>query len=144
MISKTPRLTEADDAGTALSSRLRKLLAVTHGTVRQVLGGVYETSPHSMSTERAVSHFNQFKSAHRQGLLTKTINQRLVIALNGKGTAYFDPRPSVAEVLRDKERRYREPTCEVYKNHDFVKKISVIHPHCRRISRPMNRVIRIT
>ena len=90
---------------------------------RQVLGGVYETSPHSMSTERAVSHYNQFKSTHRQGLLTKTINQRLVIALNGKGTTYFDSRPNVAGFLRNKERRYREPTCEVYKNRDFAKMI---------------------
>ena len=123
LIAGTPSLSEADDRGTAYSCRLRNLLRVTNGTLKQVLAGVFVTSPHSMSTERAVSHYNQIKSDHRQGLLKETVNQRLIIALNGKGTAHFDPRPSVAAFLRRKERRYRVPMCAIYKNREFVRKI---------------------
>ena len=41
-----------------------------------------------------------------------TLNARMEIALNGKGTAHFDPRPSVAEFLQCKQRRNREPDRE--------------------------------
>jgi len=38
-----------------------------------------------------------------------TVEQQMRIALNGCGTASFDPMPSVARFLKEKERRYREP-----------------------------------
>ena len=44
------------------------------------------------------------------------------IALNGIGTAHYDRRPAVAEFLKKKERRYREPDLETYLHRDFVQK----------------------
>jgi hypothetical protein len=51
-----------------------------------------------------------------------SINARLHVSLNGVGTAYYDPRPAVAEFLRKKNRRCREPDREVYRERDFVTK----------------------
>ena len=44
------------------------------------------------------------------------------ISLNGKDTAFYDPRPAVFEFLRKKERRNRQPCDELYKDRDFIKK----------------------
>jgi len=54
--------------------------------------------------------------------MQETMNSRLFISLNGIGTAGYDPRPAVALFLRKKERRYREPHTDVYKNREFVAK----------------------
>ncbi|KAG5874455.1 hypothetical protein JTB14_011324 [Gonioctena quinquepunctata] len=51
-----------------------------------------------------------------------TLDDRLMIALNGQRTAYFDPRPAIADFFRRKDRRYREPTPEIYQNGDFIEK----------------------
>ena len=73
-----------------------------------------------MTTERIISHFNKIKTPGRISLNENTINDSLLISLNGTGTAHFDPRPAVAEFLKKKERRFREPDFETYKNRDFV------------------------
>ena len=52
-----------------------------------------------------------------------TINARLHIALNGGGTAHFDPRSAVVHFLKSKERRKRVPTVEIYAQRDFFKKL---------------------
>ena len=44
------------------------------------------------------------------------------VSLNGKGTAFNDPRPAVFQFLRIKERRNRQPCNELYKDRDFIKK----------------------
>jgi hypothetical protein len=76
-----------------------------------------------MTTERVISHdYNQVKSPHRMALQQDSINARLYVSLNGVGTAYYDPRPAVAEFLRKKDRRCREPDSEVYRERDFVTK----------------------
>lgn len=75
-----------------------------------------------MTTERIISHFNKIKTPGRISLNEDTMNDRLLISLNGVGTANFDPRPAVSEFLRKKERRFREPTFEIYQTRDFVSK----------------------
>lgn len=121
-IASVPLLCDSADTGTRYSVKLRHLLSVTTGLVREVLSAAFVTCPHSMSTERAVSHYNLLKSAHRQSMTNETITDKLSVALNGTGTAFFDPRPCVAEFLLKKERKYQEPTCALYKNRAFVKK----------------------
>ncbi len=44
------------------------------------------------------------------------------ISLNGKGTAYFDPRPAVCQFLQKKNRQNSQPDQELYKRRDFIKK----------------------
>ena len=44
------------------------------------------------------------------------------VSLNGKGTAFYDPRPAVPQFLRKNERRNRLPCDELYKDRDFIKK----------------------
>lgn len=122
IISSVVRLPEGSESGTCQSVYLRNILQQTYGQLRQILSLPFVVSPHSMSTERAVSHYNLIKSSHRQSLSHDTINCRMCICLNGRGTANFDPRPSVAEFLATKDRHYREPLCEIYKERDFVKK----------------------
>ncbi|KAG5861413.1 hypothetical protein JTB14_038203 [Gonioctena quinquepunctata] len=90
----------------------------TKGTLQKLLVSLVVTSPHSMTVERVISHYNNMKIPFRMSSNNDTLNDRLMIALNGQGTAYFDPRPAIAEFFR----RYREPTPEIYTNKDFIKK----------------------
>ena len=46
------------------------------------------------------------------------------IALNGVGTALFDPRPAVAKFLEVKERRRKLPDEEIYQNQKFTKTLT--------------------
>ena len=46
------------------------------------------------------------------GMTPETVCARMEIALNGKGTAFFDPRFAVMEFLTCKERRTRDPDPE--------------------------------
>ena len=79
-------------------------------------------APHSMVVERTVSHYNLFRSQHRMSMSLQAANNRLLIALNGCGTASFDPRPAIAEFLIRKERRTRIPAFTDYKNRPFMAK----------------------
>ena len=109
----------------SVSSTGEKLLAMfkaASGTCKKLLGSFVVITPHSMTTERAVSHFNGIRSPHRLRMLTTTVNKRLLIALNGVGTAHFDPRPAVAKFLTLKDRRRREASTSVYSERGFVAK----------------------
>ena len=59
-------------------------------------------TPHSMGTERVVSHYNRVKTEDRTTLKLETVNNILHISLNGKRTVFFDPREAVAEFLKRK------------------------------------------
>ena len=59
-------------------------------------------SPHSIGTEHVVSHHNKLKSIQRASLSNETVNDRLIISVNGAGTASYDPRPTVAAFLQKK------------------------------------------
>ena len=75
-----------------------------------------------MGTERVVSHHNKLKSIQRSSLANETINDRLVISVNGIGTASYDPRPAVTAFLKKKDRRNREPSSDIYQNREFIEK----------------------
>ena len=121
-IEKVPHLPEGSDIGCKLSVRLRKLLPITDGTVQKVLAAIGSMSPHSMQTERMVSHQNIIVEDSRTNKTEDTINARLLIALNGVGTAHYDPRPAVAHFLSARERRNRQPDFETYSRRKFVRK----------------------
>lgn len=121
-ISDVPYLPTGADLGCSLSVRLRQLLPITTGLVQKVLSAIATLSPHSMQTERIVSHHNLIVDDHRTAMNSDTINARLHIALNGVGTAHFDPRSAVVHFLKSRERRKREPTVEIYSQRDFVAK----------------------
>lgn len=70
------------------------MLPVSNGMVKKVLAAVAALVPHSMQTERIVSHHNIILDDNRTSMATDTVNARLTIALNGVGTAHYDPRTS--------------------------------------------------
>lgn len=90
------------------------------GQLQWLLGAF--AAPHSMNTEREVSHFNKNKTIHQENYEIHQISQRLNISLNCVGTAYFDTRPAVIAFLEKKERRFRPADTEIYKTHDFTRK----------------------
>lgn len=110
------------DRGVKLAHRLRQMIPVTTGVLQKLLCALFIVSPHSMTVEKVISHYNQINSIHRLSTSDETINCRMHITLNGIGTASYDPRPAVAEFLRKKERRYREPDLTLYQQRDFVQK----------------------
>ena len=75
-----------------------------------------------MVVERAVSHYNIFRNDKRLSMSLQSVNDRLLVALNGVGTGNFDPRPAVAHFLGSKRRRYREPKIQSYSTQPFMKK----------------------
>lgn len=83
---------------------------------------VLSAAPHSMVVERAVSHYNIFRNDRRLSMSLQSVNDRLLVALNGVGTGNFDPRPAVAHFLGSKRRRYREPKIHSYSTQPFMKK----------------------
>lgn len=113
---------ETSDIGARYSARLRQMFIKSRGQLQWMLGAFSVTSPHSMNTERAVSHFNKNKSIHQENADTNRVSQRLNISLNCVGTAHFDPRPAVIAFLEKKDRRFRPADIEIYQTHDFTKK----------------------
>ena len=87
-----PFLSDGCDLGCKTTVRLRQLLPVTTGSVQKVLASLACTSPHSLQTERIVSHHNHVVDNHRTSMGEDTRN-----ALKGVGNAYFDPRPAVVK-----------------------------------------------
>ena len=59
-------------------------------------------SPDSMRVERLVSLYNDVKTIHRSGLSEETVNDRLAIAFKSTGVANWDPQPTVAKFLTEK------------------------------------------
>ncbi|KAL4141599.1 hypothetical protein QTP88_004215 [Uroleucon formosanum] len=72
--------------------------------------------------ERAVSCHTVLKTNKQPNYSREAINSHLYIALNSSGTAYFDPRPSVARFLQNKQRRKKLPDKQAYKDHFYIKK----------------------
>ncbi|KAE9527914.1 hypothetical protein AGLY_012738 [Aphis glycines] len=79
-------------------------------------------TPHSCGPERAVSCHTILKTNKQSNYSREAINSHLYIALNSSGTAHFDPRPSVARFLQKKQRRYKLPDEQAYKDHFYIKK----------------------
>ena len=102
--------------------RLRAMTMASTGVCKRLLASFVTLTPHSMATERAVSHYNNIRSHHRLAMSNKTVNARLIIALNGVGTAHYDPRPAVCSFLEKKGRRIREPEPKTYQSREFVAK----------------------
>ena len=74
--------------------------------------------PHSMQTERMISVYNKIVTPNRQSMHIDTVKLRMFIALNGIGTAKYDPRKTVGEFLKRKDRRQSEPDCDLYKKRE--------------------------
>jgi len=106
-----------------LPLKLRHMYTNSTGVLQYLLGSFLVVSPHSMGTERVVSHHNKLKSIQRASLFKETGNDRLIIiiSVNGAGTASYDPRPAVVAFLQKKDRRYREPQTDVYQQRDFIR-----------------------
>ena len=84
-----PFLLHGCDLGCMMTVRLRQLLQVTTHSAQKVFAYLACMSPHSMQTERIVSHHNLVVDNHRTSTGEDTRNSRLMVALNGLGTAYF-------------------------------------------------------
>ena len=110
-----------EDTGSIYALKLRKMAQASQGVMKQFLASFYTLTPHSMATERAVSHYNNIKTVRRTSLKEETINGVMHVSLNGKGTAFYDPRPAVFEFFRKEERRNRQRCDELYKDRDFIK-----------------------
>ena len=78
--------------------------------------------PHSMQTEKMISVYNRLLPPNRQSMHLDTVKSRMLNALNGIGTAQYDPREAVGEFLKRKDRRQREPACDLYKKREYVAK----------------------
>ena len=118
-----PFLPDGCDLGCKMTVRLRQLLPVTTGSVQKVLASLGCMSPHFMQTERTVNHHNLVVDNHRTSMGEDTRNVRLMVALNGVGTAYFDPRPAVVKFL-EKTRRCGAPDWDIYGQREFVRKFT--------------------
>ena len=88
---------------------LKKLVPVTSGLIQKVLAGIMTLSPHSMQTERIVSHHNMIVDDNRNTMKQVTINAHLNIALNGIDTASYDLRKAVVHFPSAKEHWERCP-----------------------------------
>ena len=118
-----PFLPDGCDLGCKMTVRLRQLLPVTTGSVQKVLASLACMSPHSMQTERIVSHHKLVVDNHRTSMGEDTRNARLMVALNGVGTAYFDPRSALVKFL-EKTRRCGAPDWDIYGQREFVRKFT--------------------
>ena len=112
-ISDINHVGDIQDIGTSYALRLRKM-----------------TQASCVTTERAVSHYNNIKTPERASLKPETINSIMHVSLNGKGTSVFDPRPAVYEFLKRKNWRNRLPNEELYQNRDFIKKFFLPENEC--------------
>ena len=75
-----------------------------------------------MTVERVVSSHNILTSSRRDYIELDTLNQRLLIALDGKGTAHFDSRPAIIRFLKERKRRDSHPDVEAYRSHFYVER----------------------
>ncbi len=60
------------------------------GLLKKFLASFLALTPHSIATERAVSHYNNLKTSRRASLKPESINHYMHVSLNGKGTAFYD------------------------------------------------------
>ena len=80
--------TDVEDTGTVYALKLRKMTQASQGIMKKFLSSFLTLTPHSMATERVVSHNNNIKCVKRSSLHQETINGVMNISLNGIGTAY--------------------------------------------------------
>ena len=59
---------EIADQGTTFALRLRKMVRASDGLLKTPLASFLAVTPHSMATERAVSHYNRVKRNDRSSL----------------------------------------------------------------------------
>ena len=118
-----PFLPDGCDLGCKMTVKLRQLLPVTTGSVQKVSASLAYMRPHSMQTERIVSHHNLVVDNHHTSMGEDTRNARLMVALNGVDTAYFDPRPAVVK-FPEKTRRCGAPDWDIYGQREFVRKFT--------------------
>ena len=93
-----------EDTGSIFALKLRKMAQAIQGVMKQFLASFLTLTPHSMATERAVSHYTNITTVRRTFVKQETTNGLMHVSLNGNGTAFYDPRPAVVEFLRKKER----------------------------------------
>ena len=55
--------------------------------------------------ERMISVYNNFAGPNGQSMNAETVNSRMHVAGNGKGTAEYDSRKALVEFLKKKKRR---------------------------------------
>ena len=75
--------------GTFYALKLRKMVQASSGLLKTFSASFLTLTPHSMATERAVSHYNNIKTSNRASLAPHSINSIMLISLNGKGTAFL-------------------------------------------------------
>ena len=63
------------------------MMPVSSGMLRKVLASMAALSPHSMQTERIVSHHNIIVDDYRSCLASETVNARSMVAQNRVGIA---------------------------------------------------------
>lgn len=117
---KLPAPLEMDDASAKLYHYFK--VSKTHSVFSKLVQTYICVTPHSAGPERAVSVHTTLKTNKQSSYSRKALNSRMYIALNGVGTALFDPRPAVAKFLEVKERRRKLPDEEIYQNQEFTKK----------------------
>ena len=112
------------DHGVCTSLKLRRLLNASRGAMglERLFSAILALVPHSMHTERIVSHYNTVVGDSKSCMKLENINLGLAISMNSDGMANFNPIPAVAEFLSVKDRRYREPDHELYSWQEFVSK----------------------
>lgn len=117
---KLPPPSEMNNATAKLYYYLK--VSAPHSIFSKLVQSYICVTPHSSSTERAVSIHTILKTSKQSRYARETLNLRMCIAVNGTGTAFYDPRPAVAKFLEDKDRRRRLPDEDVYKDKEDTKK----------------------
>jgi len=92
---KVPELT---DNQKNLQQRFQLVYSnVTEKSQIAILVNLVLSAPHSMVV--AFSHYNSFRNDKRLSMSLQSVNDRLLVALNGVGAGNFDPRHAVARLI---------------------------------------------
>ena len=71
-----------EDSGSIYALEQRKMTQASQGIMEKYLASFLTLTPHSMATERAVSHYNNIKRVKRKSLKQEAINGVMHISLN--------------------------------------------------------------
>ena len=72
---------DIQDIGTSYALCLRKTTQASCGLLKKFFAAFLTLAPHSMATERAVSHYNNIKTAGRASFKPETINSIMLEVL---------------------------------------------------------------